>query len=77
MIYDMEGGKFPTQYKSGETHLHNIRLNNLHSIVEVNQLGHRDENKLWIHTDPLSSSVQTQVFDIYHLFYFDLILFLY
>ncbi|KAK3107790.1 hypothetical protein FSP39_022233 [Pinctada imbricata] len=61
VIYDMGRAEFPTKYKDGQTQLHNINLKKLHSIVEVNQLGHRDDGKLWMHTDPLSGFVATQI----------------
>ncbi|XP_073498371.1 LOW QUALITY PROTEIN: nicastrin [Phyllobates terribilis] len=44
MVYDMEKGKFP------------IRLNNIHSFVELSQVALRNDSALWIHTDPISRS---------------------
>ncbi|XP_069583490.1 nicastrin isoform X1 [Ranitomeya imitator] len=52
MVYDMEKGKFP------------IRLNNIHSFVELSQVALRNDSILWIHTDPISrsnKSVNTEV----------------
>ncbi|CAJ0951688.1 unnamed protein product [Ranitomeya imitator] len=52
MVYDMEKGKFP------------IRLNNIHSFVELSQVALRNDSTLWIHTDPISrsnKSVNTEV----------------
>ncbi|XP_075699452.1 nicastrin isoform X2 [Rhinoderma darwinii] len=52
MVYDMEKGKFP------------IRLNNIHSFVELSQVALRSNSSLWMHTDPVSrsnDSVNTEV----------------
>uniref|UniRef100_A0A8B9U0K7 Nicastrin n=1 Tax=Anas zonorhyncha TaxID=75864 RepID=A0A8B9U0K7_9AVES len=52
MVYDMEKDKFP------------LRLDNIHSFVELNQVALRNGSVLWMHTDPVSwmnESVQTQV----------------
>ncbi|KAM4014063.1 nicastrin isoform 2-T2 [Anomaloglossus baeobatrachus] len=52
MVYDMEKGKFP------------IRLNNIHSFVELSQVALRNNSELWVHTDPISrsnESVNTEV----------------
>ena len=53
MVYDMEHRNFPLDYGH---HLSEISLHHISSIVEVNQLGHTDEGKLWIHRDPISGS---------------------
>ncbi|XP_063295513.1 nicastrin isoform X1 [Pelobates fuscus] len=42
MVYDMEKGKFP------------VKLSNIHSFIELNQVALRNNSLLWIHTDPLS-----------------------
>ncbi|KAM4690329.1 nicastrin [Rhinophrynus dorsalis] len=42
MVYDMEKGLFP------------IKLNNIHSFVELSQVALRNNSYLWIHTDPVS-----------------------
>ncbi|KAJ8272554.1 hypothetical protein GJAV_G00090570 [Gymnothorax javanicus] len=42
MVYDMEKGKFV------------IDLENIHSILEVGQVGLGADNKLWLHSDPIS-----------------------
>ncbi|KAM3918891.1 nicastrin isoform 2-T2 [Leptodactylus fuscus] len=44
MVYDMEKGRFP------------VRLNNIHSFVELSQVALRNSSVLWIHTDPISRS---------------------
>uniref|UniRef100_A0A8B9S4C1 Nicastrin n=1 Tax=Apteryx owenii TaxID=8824 RepID=A0A8B9S4C1_APTOW len=52
MVYDMEKDKFP------------LRLDNIHSFVELNQVALRNDSVLWMHTDPVSrrnESIQTQV----------------
>ncbi|KAM6153434.1 nicastrin [Erethizon dorsatum] len=55
MVYDMEKGKFP------------VRLENIHSFVELGQVALRTSLELWMHTDPMSQkneSVQNQVQDL-------------
>ncbi|NXW64991.1 NICA protein, partial [Eurystomus gularis] len=47
MVYDMEKDKFP------------LRLNNIHSFVELNQVALRNDSILWMHTDPVSRLNQT------------------
>ncbi|NWU73065.1 NICA protein, partial [Pterocles burchelli] len=52
MVYDMEKDMFP------------LRLENIHSFVELNQVALRNDSVLWMHTDPVSrmnESVQEQV----------------
>ncbi|NWI62896.1 NICA protein, partial [Todus mexicanus] len=52
MVYDMEKDKFP------------LRLDNIHSFVELNQVALRNDSTLWMHTDPVSrmnGSVEAQV----------------
>ncbi|NWX93730.1 NICA protein, partial [Nothoprocta pentlandii] len=52
MVYDMEKDKFP------------LRLSNIHSFIELNQVALRNNSVLWMHTDPVSrknESIQTQV----------------
>uniref|UniRef100_A0A663M318 Nicastrin n=1 Tax=Athene cunicularia TaxID=194338 RepID=A0A663M318_ATHCN len=52
MVYDMEKDKFP------------LRLDNIHSFVEMNQVALRNASVLWMHTDPVSrlnKSVEVQV----------------
>ncbi|XP_062453768.1 nicastrin isoform X2 [Rhea pennata] len=52
MVYDMEKDKFP------------VRLENIHSFVELNQVALRNGSVLWMHTDPVSrknESIQMQV----------------
>ncbi|NWH72475.1 NICA protein, partial [Piaya cayana] len=52
MVYDMENDKFP------------LRLDNIHSFVELNQVALRNGSALWMHTDPVSrlnASVGAQV----------------
>ncbi|XP_074931391.1 nicastrin [Phalacrocorax aristotelis] len=52
MVYDMEKDKFP------------LRLDNIHSFVELNQVALRNDSVLWMHTDPVSrmnESVEVQV----------------
>ncbi|XP_009081150.1 PREDICTED: nicastrin, partial [Acanthisitta chloris] len=52
MVYDMEKDKFP------------LRLDNIHSFVELNQVALRNDSVLWMHTDPVSrmnESVDVQV----------------
>ncbi|KAJ8012287.1 hypothetical protein DPEC_G00067100 [Dallia pectoralis] len=52
MVYDMEKGKFV------------IDLNNVHSLIEVGQVGLRNGSELFLHTDPVSrmnDSINDQV----------------
>ncbi|NXN26790.1 NICA protein, partial [Nycticryphes semicollaris] len=52
MVYDMEKDKFP------------LRLDNIYSFVELNQVALRNNSVLWMHTDPVSrmnASVEVQV----------------
>lgn len=52
MVYDMENGKFV------------IDLDNVHSVLEVGQVGVRSGSSLWLHSDPVSrrnSSVEAEV----------------
>ncbi|XP_055993811.1 nicastrin [Sorex fumeus] len=52
MVYDMETGRFP------------VRLDNIHTFVELGQVALRDSLELWMHTDPVSQkndSVRNQV----------------
>ena len=62
MVYDMERNQFPYPKDS---HLSTINLKHISSVVEVNQLANRDGNKLWIHTDPITtgkySNISTEV----------------
>lgn len=56
MVYEMERNNFPEPHG---TYLETINLNHISSIVEVNQVAHRDENKLWIHRDPVGGRNET------------------
>ncbi|XP_029310009.1 LOW QUALITY PROTEIN: nicastrin [Cottoperca gobio] len=52
MVYDMENNHFA------------VDLNNVHSVLEVGQVGLRADSKLWLHSDPVSrknSSVNEEV----------------
>ncbi|XP_075764451.1 nicastrin isoform X1 [Pelodiscus sinensis] len=52
MVYDMERNKFP------------VRLENIHSFLELSQVALRNSSALWVHTDPVSGrneSVRPQV----------------
>ncbi|NXP73353.1 NICA protein, partial [Ramphastos sulfuratus] len=52
MVYDMEKEKFP------------LRLDNIHSFLELNQVALMNDSRLWMHTDPISrmnDSVGAQV----------------
>ncbi|XP_008333164.1 nicastrin isoform X1 [Cynoglossus semilaevis] len=52
MVYDMEQNQFP------------LDLDNVHSVVEVGQVGLRADSDLWLHTDPVSrknDSINTEV----------------
>uniref|UniRef100_A0A8C3PEG4 Nicastrin n=1 Tax=Chrysemys picta bellii TaxID=8478 RepID=A0A8C3PEG4_CHRPI len=52
MVYDMQMDKFP------------IRLDNIHSFLELSQVALRNSSVLWVHTDPVSrrnESIQPQV----------------
>ncbi|NXI45574.1 NICA protein, partial [Galbula dea] len=52
MVYDMENDKFP------------LRLENIHSFLELSQVALRNGSALWMHTDPVSlqnSSVEAKV----------------
>ncbi|XP_043990609.1 nicastrin [Gambusia affinis] len=51
MVYDMEKNQFP------------IDLDNVHSVLEIGQVGLHSSSSLWLHTDPVSmrnSSVQEE-----------------
>ncbi|KAJ8316120.1 hypothetical protein KUTeg_006134 [Tegillarca granosa] len=56
MIYEMEKGDFPAKKRGNpnELTLHKITLDHLSHFIEVNQLGYRDKDSLWIHSDPHS-----------------------
>ncbi|XP_046577349.1 nicastrin-like [Haliotis rubra] len=56
MVYDMDSNssQFPQDIKKDVVSLQEIRLENIHSFLEVNQVGLRDQGKLWIHTDPIT-----------------------
>ncbi|KAM9294561.1 nicastrin [Gastrophryne carolinensis] len=47
MVYDMQKGNFP------------VRLNNIHSFLELNQVALRRDSILWIHSDPVSRNNET------------------
>ncbi|XP_071346885.1 nicastrin [Trachinotus anak] len=52
MVYDMENSQFV------------VDLDNVHSVLEIGQVGLRNDSKLWLHTDPVSrrnSSVNKEV----------------
>uniref|UniRef100_A0A669DGX2 Nicastrin n=1 Tax=Oreochromis niloticus TaxID=8128 RepID=A0A669DGX2_ORENI len=52
LVYDMDNKQFP------------LDLDNVHSVVEIGQVGLHGESKLWVHTDPVSrrnSSVNEEV----------------
>ncbi|XP_053185275.1 nicastrin [Scomber japonicus] len=52
MVYDMENKHFA------------VDLDNVHSVVEIGQVGLRNDSKLWLHSDPVSrrnSSVNDEV----------------
>ncbi|XP_041849097.1 nicastrin [Melanotaenia boesemani] len=52
MVYDMENNQFA------------VDLDNVHSVLEVGQVGFNADSKLWLHSDPVSrrnSSVQEEV----------------
>ncbi|KAM4727874.1 nicastrin [Anableps anableps] len=42
MVYDMEKNQFP------------IDLDNIHSVLEIGQVGLHSSSNLWLHTDPIS-----------------------
>uniref|UniRef100_A0A8D3DN16 Nicastrin n=1 Tax=Scophthalmus maximus TaxID=52904 RepID=A0A8D3DN16_SCOMX len=55
MVYDMENNQFA------------VDLDNIHSVLEVGQVGLRNDSKLWLHTDPVSrrnDSVNKEVEDL-------------
>nr|XP_046264044.1 nicastrin [Scatophagus argus] len=52
MVYDMQNNQFA------------VDLDNVHSVLEIGQVGLRADSKLWLHSDPVSrrnSSVNDQV----------------
>ncbi|XP_015255039.1 PREDICTED: nicastrin [Cyprinodon variegatus] len=52
MVFDMERNQFP------------IDLDNIHSVLEIGQVGLLSNSKLWLHTDPVSrrnSSIEEEV----------------
>lgn len=52
MVYDMQSNQFA------------LDLDNVHSVLEIGQVGKRAESKLWLHSDPVSrrnSSVDAEV----------------
>ncbi|XP_018533654.1 nicastrin [Lates calcarifer] len=55
MVYDMENKQFV------------VDLDNVHSVLEIGQVGLRADSKLWLHTDPVSrrnESVNKEVEDL-------------
>lgn len=55
MVYLMQREQFPQDYSpnSKKVYLGKIGLRHINQIVELNQVGHRDdEGSLWMHTDP-------------------------
>uniref|UniRef100_A0A8C5FHA9 Nicastrin n=1 Tax=Gadus morhua TaxID=8049 RepID=A0A8C5FHA9_GADMO len=59
MVYDMQGDKFP------------IDLDNIHSLVEIGQVGLHASEGLWVHTDPVSrrnASIETEVKNLTDIF---------
>ncbi|KAG7525022.1 nicastrin [Solea senegalensis] len=42
MVYDMQNKQFP------------LDLDNIHSVLEIGQVGLRADSRLWLHTDPVS-----------------------
>ncbi|XP_048254327.1 nicastrin-like isoform X1 [Haliotis rufescens] len=56
MVYDMDSNstQFPQEINEKVVSLQEIRLDDIHSFVEVSQVGLRDQGKLWIHTDPIT-----------------------
>ena len=65
MVYDMQRNEFPTNYiAEGETGAQRIRLSDINSFLEVQQVGMTDEGKLWMHSDPISQqnkAIKTKV----------------
>ncbi|ESO93681.1 hypothetical protein LOTGIDRAFT_104663, partial [Lottia gigantea] len=54
MVYEMEKNSFPYEIKDDVKSSQIVKLPSISHIIELAQLGHRDEGKLWIHTDPIS-----------------------
>ena len=54
MLFDMEKGAFPAKLTKDEIGPHVIRPEHIHSFLELSQVGHLDEESLWMHTDPQS-----------------------
>ena len=50
----MEHKAFPMAEETGKTTLHLLNFSHISHFVEVNQLGYRDDGKVWVHTDPIS-----------------------
>jgi hypothetical protein len=59
MVYDMSRNRFPFAVGSGDPVLHPIDLTHISHFLELNQVGHRDDSKLWLHTDAVSLGDQT------------------
>lgn len=65
MVYDMQQGVFPMSKSDKEdTILSNINLTSIASFIELNQVGYRDNGKLWLHTDPITmKNTSAEVFN--------------
>ncbi|XP_071175603.1 nicastrin-like isoform X1 [Mytilus edulis] len=55
-VYDMQRNVFPMVEETGKSTLHLVNFSHISHFVEVNQLGYRDDGKVWLHTDPLSQN---------------------
>lgn len=52
----MQRNVFPMVEETGKSTLHLVNFSHISHFVEVNQLGYRDDGKVWLHTDPLSQN---------------------
>lgn len=52
----MQHNVFPMVEETGKSTLHLVNFSHISHFVEVNQLGYRDDGKVWLHTDPLSQN---------------------
>lgn len=52
----MQHNVFPMVEEAGKSTLHLVNFSHISHFVEVNQLGYRDDGKVWLHTDPLSQN---------------------
>ena len=53
-LYEMDKDRFPRKLEKSVTLPKLIKLGHISHLIELRQLGKRDQGKLWMHTDPIS-----------------------